>query len=158
MDRTQLYEMIDGFRTAMFATLTPEGVISSRPMFVAKREHDVLWFVADFYSEAASGVRTFEHATASFQSPLLYLSVAGEASVVDDPALVERWWKDAWVAWFPDGPADPNLTLIRLDIRSADVWDLRGKAGLATAARVVTSIVARQLEGSTEAGPRHLSL
>lgn len=158
MDKTDLFDLVDRFRTAMLSTLTPEGVITSRPLFVAHRDGNTLWFVTDFYSEAASGVRTFEHANATFQGTLSYVSLAGDAEMVDDPARVQRWWNDTWSAFFPEGATDPNLALLKLEVRSADVWDLRGKAGLATAARVVTNLVSRQLEDVARPETRHLAL
>ena len=146
--RDAVLEAIDGFRTTMLTTVSPEGVLHARPMVVASREDNVLWFATDIDSTAVDEVRLFEHANVTFQSPMLYVSVSGPAAVVDDPSKIAELWNDTWAAWFPSGRDDPDLVLLRLEGRSARMWDLRGAKGIKAALRVLTSFVGHSLDAT----------
>ncbi len=41
----------------------------------------------------------------------------------DDPAMIDKLWDKQVEAWFPGGKSDPNLTLLRLDIDTAELWE-----------------------------------
>jgi general stress protein 26 len=53
-----------------------------------------------------------------------YVSIAGVARVTHDPTKVEQLWSPAAQNWFPDGPTDPNLALLAVEIRHAEYWDV----------------------------------
>ena len=63
-----------------------------------------------------------------------FACLAGEIRESDDPAMVDKLWSKPVEAWFPGGKNDPNLALIRFDIRDAELWEtdmsLLGKAKL----------------------------
>ena len=69
-----------------------------------------------------------------------YLSVAGQARVVRDRALVERFWNDAMKAFFPGGKDDPDVVLIEVAVDTIEYWDgpgsWIGKAATFVVARV----------------------
>jgi general stress protein 26 len=52
-----------------------------------------------------------------------YVSVAGRASLVRDAARAAELWSDRVAAWFPEGPQDPQLVLLRVDVDDAQFWD-----------------------------------
>ena len=52
-----------------------------------------------------------------------YVSVAGNARIVDDRAKVEALWSPAMKLFFPGGKDDPNLRLIHVQAESAEYWD-----------------------------------
>ena len=54
-----------------------------------------------------------------------YVSVSGRASVVEDDARKKRMWSKFAQAWFPGGPEDPDLALIRVQIEEAEYWNVR---------------------------------
>jgi general stress protein 26 len=54
-----------------------------------------------------------------------YVSVSGRADVADDPARKEQLWSKFAQAWFPAGPQDPDLALLRIRIEQADYWDVK---------------------------------
>lgn len=39
-----------------------------------------------------------------------------------DDARIERYWNPVVAAWYPNGKADPHLTMFRLDCRDAQMW------------------------------------
>ena len=60
------------------------------------------------------------------------MSLTGHASVVDDVAKKKELWNGGVEAWFPQGPEDTSVVLIRVDGDSAEYWDAPG-GRLATA-------------------------
>ena len=43
-----------------------------------------------------------------------------------DPARIEKYWNPIVAAWYPEGKADPHLTLLCLDVTDAQVWISEG--------------------------------
>lgn len=52
-----------------------------------------------------------------------YLSITGHARVLREPALAARFWKKADEVWWPDGPGDQHVRVLRLDPQIAEMWD-----------------------------------
>ena len=52
-----------------------------------------------------------------------FACLAGEVSVDNDPAQIDKLWNKQVEAWFPGGKSDPNLMLLRFDIDSAELWE-----------------------------------
>lgn len=52
-----------------------------------------------------------------------FACMAGNVTVDNDRAQIDRLWNKQVEAWFPGGKEDPNLTLLRFDIDSAELWE-----------------------------------
>ncbi len=52
-----------------------------------------------------------------------FACMAGTVSVDNDRAQIDKLWSKQVEAWFPQGKEDPNLTLLRFDIDSAELWE-----------------------------------
>jgi general stress protein 26 len=53
----------------------------------------------------------------------LFACLAGTVATHDDRAQIDKLWNSQVEAWFPGGKSDPNLTLLRFDIDSAELWE-----------------------------------
>jgi general stress protein 26 len=62
----------------------------------------------------------------------VYLSISGPASVTRDMARTTELWNSEQQAWWPGGPDDPNVQLMRVELERAEMWD--GPASSAVAA------------------------
>ena len=120
-------ELLDGERFGMFTTTAPDGTLMSRPMALQEVEFDGdLWFYA------ARGSRKMEHIAAhpevnvAVSSGSTWVSLTGDAEVVDDAQRKRDLWNAGVQAWFPDGPDAPEVVLIRVDASSAEYWDTPG--------------------------------
>ncbi len=70
-----------------------------------------------------------------------YLVVNGEASIVTDRKKIEELWSPVVKIWFKEGKDDPNISLIKVEPKSAYFWDTDGNQMinfLKMAASVVT--------------------
>ena len=125
-DVRKLGEMIKGIKFAMFTTVMPDGTLRSRPMATQEAEFDGdLWFFTDADSAKVHEVEQDRHVNVSYADPdgQRYVSVSGTASVVRDPAKARELWTPAMKAWFPDGPGDPAVALLRVRVQHAEYWD-----------------------------------
>lgn len=52
-----------------------------------------------------------------------YLSISGQASVKRDGVKAAAIWKKTDDVWWPDGPDDPNVRVLRLVPEKAELWD-----------------------------------
>jgi general stress protein 26 len=52
-----------------------------------------------------------------------YLSITGRASILRDTACAAAIWKSTDQVWWPDGPDDPTLRVLRVEPKIAELWD-----------------------------------
>jgi general stress protein 26 len=126
-DVAKVAELIRDFRFAMVTTVNTLGELVARPLTVQEAEFDGdLWFIVarDSHEVAELGVNPV--AGVSFASNDTWVSLTGTAQQVDDPARVKEYWNPFVEAWFPDGPDDPNVTLIKFSASGAEYWDSPG--------------------------------
>lgn len=91
-------------------------------------EHGPIWFFASI--DAAIVQKLQQHhgngdrAIATFvdKGHDLFATVHGSLSIDKDRAVIDRLWNRFIAAWFEGGKDDPNLTLLRLDAESAEIW------------------------------------
>ena len=50
------------------------------------------------------------------------MSVSGRATIETDAELKKAYWLPELERWFPNGPDDESVALIRLDAEHADWW------------------------------------
>ncbi|MBB3156342.1 general stress protein 26 [Microbacterium proteolyticum] len=137
----KLNELLKKFRFAMVTTRAEDGALHAHPLTVQETESDGdLWFIVGTHASAVAHVRRDPKVGLAFSSDSTWLSLAGEAEVVDDLAKLKELWSTSVEAWFPDGPESPDVTLLRVNTLSGEYW---GSAGgrIATAIALVTSKV-----------------
>ena len=50
------------------------------------------------------------------------LMLSGHVEIVRDPELKSQLWQDGWEIYYPQGPTDPDFTVLRLRPRKAKGW------------------------------------
>jgi general stress protein 26 len=142
-DREHLYDLLKGFDTAMLVTYPTGGPAHARPMAVAELRPDVdTYFVTSIDSPKIEEIEENPSVTLTFQSATQFASLSGRVQVVRDRALIERFWKAAWKAWFPQGRDDPTITLLKFDAERGEYWDDSGLHGLKYLFDVATAMAA----------------
>jgi general stress protein 26 len=71
-----------------------------------------------------------------------YLSITARARVVRDTAKIAQVWRKTDEVWWPGGPSDPNVCLLRIEPLNAELWD-----GPASTARTVFEFAKAWLTG-----------
>ncbi|MGR3758398.1 MAG: pyridoxamine 5'-phosphate oxidase family protein [Tranquillimonas sp.] len=109
--------------------LAGSDAVDPRPMTAIPdekgEEHGPLWFFTatdTSLSRALSGpvpaVATF---TAKGQD--LFATIRGTLTRSDDRQVIDRLWNPFVAAWYPEGREDPTLTLLRMDLHEAEIWE-----------------------------------
>jgi general stress protein 26 len=126
--RTQLWTLIKDIRFAMFTTRHANGHLHSRPMTTQNsgmENDDCLWFFMSRSGEPVADLMADPIVNIVYANPsdASYVSVSGNAEVVEDMTRKQQLWSTMAQAWFPGGAADPDLALVRVSIVHADTWD-----------------------------------
>ncbi len=126
-DINKLTDLARDIRIAMFTTVDGEGHFVSRPMAQQEIEFDGdLWFFSDRSSSAVAHIATNPHVGITLSSSDVWISIDGDAEIVEDQAKAKDLW-NSWVeAWLPQGPEDPSVVLIKVNGHSAEYWDTPG--------------------------------
>ena len=123
----KLRELLAEFPIAFMVTVHA-GSVTARPIGVVG-DHaafdGTLWFLTDRRSRKAGLIGAGCVTSLLFQDDKrgAYLSLTGQAAIVDDSAIVRQLYTPVQRAWFPDGPEDPELIAVRYDVDGGDFWD-----------------------------------
>lgn len=122
----QLSKLIEKVQIAMLTTQQADGTLRSRPMSTQQAPFDgTLWFITDKETAKTEEIRQHHAVGISYADPgrQTYVSVSGTAQVVTDREKVREFWHEGHKIWFPDGPEDPNVVLLRVDVDQAEYWE-----------------------------------
>lgn len=134
-------DLINDVRTCMLVSIDEAGKLVSRPMATQEVRFDGdVWFFAEADSPKVRNVRANANVNVGYAGSSSWVSLSGTAEIVRDPAKNEELWNAFAGVWFPDGPTDPNVVLIRVHAESAEYWDSPG-GKVATAIALVRSKV-----------------
>ncbi len=75
-----------------------------------------------------------------------FLSVTGRADMMRDIDKARALWSNEAQAWWPKGPTDPDVRVLRVVPDSAEYWDTRGNS-----ITVALKLTAARLSGSPPA-------
>ena len=122
----KLKKLIDEIRVCMFITNTTGDQEHTRPMAtIEAEENGTLWFFTDVRSLKVEEVNQQREVHLVYAHPgkESYLDVWGRAEVITDRQQVVDKWSHIVKAWFPDGVADPNLGLLKIQPVEAYYWE-----------------------------------
>lgn len=126
--RDKIWDLIKDIKVAMMATWDEDShKAHARPMMALETDEfdGTLWFFTSRDSRKAQEVSESHEALLNYAEPkgMNYVSVSGQATLVDDREKIVELWTDYARIWFPDGIDDPNLTLLRFDADEAEFWE-----------------------------------
>lgn len=127
----KLGELIKDIRIAMVTTVQADGTLHTRPLAALKYENDgQLWFFTAVDSAKVDEVTHDMRASVAFAdiAEEAYVAASGTADIVNDRERIRKLWTTFAEPWFPQGPDDPNLALLRVHVERAEYWTSPGKA------------------------------
>jgi general stress protein 26 len=122
----KVIDMIKDMHVGMLATRGADGHYHARPMAASDTTFDgSLYFLTDVES---GKVHDLEHegevlVTFADQAKHKYVSLRGRGIILRDRASIRDHWTQEAKPWFPKGPDDPNIALIKVGIEEAEYWD-----------------------------------
>ncbi len=118
--------LVKDIKMAMLTTVAADGSLRSRPMATLSTDFDGdLWFFTSDDSPKVDEIIEDQHVGLAYSSfeKQEYVSVSGVAGLVRDPERARELWTPAAKVWFPAGPTDPHLVLLRVSVKSIEYWD-----------------------------------
>jgi general stress protein 26 len=122
----KLYDLINEVKIAMMTTAEPDGSLHSRPMYShTVDEAGDIWFYTRARTPKVAELAKDSQVNLAYSDPhgQTYVSVAGKAEIVRDQAKVKAMWSEGLTTWFPKGPDDPDIALIRVHPSEGEYWD-----------------------------------
>jgi general stress protein 26 len=120
---------IAGVRYCWLVTEPETGVANARPMGrVLSDENDwTIRFVTGGRSRKASDIRRASEVELIFQRDQddAYVVLSGKATLIERPSEVDRLWKAAYDAYFPNATERANAAFIEVDVARMELW-IRG--------------------------------
>ena len=127
-DQKTLWTLIKDIKFGMLTHRHTNGVMHSVPLTTQNKSGDEgseLFFFISSKGEIARSMAQDSNVNISYADPGddNYVSVSGNGSIIDDQAKKEELFSLFAKAWFPGGPTDPDLALLRVDIGHVEYWD-----------------------------------
>jgi len=116
----------------MLTTRADDGTLHGRPMSnngAVEYDGDS-WFFAEDGSRKVTEIEGDPAVELGFidSAAATWINVEGAASVVrDDVERKQALWLKDLERWFPNGPEDPNVVLIKVRARHIDAWSRDGE-------------------------------
>lgn len=90
-------------------------------------EQGLIWFFTRADTDLARSIEEGKGAMMVVQDgQKFHACVAGELTLQHDTDRIDKYWNPVVAAWYPEGKADPHLTLLCLDVSDAQVWISEG--------------------------------
>jgi general stress protein 26 len=121
----RVWDIIEKVGIAMLTTRF-DGGLRARPLEARPdRGTGIIWFLTDLRSGKDEEVAASPDVGLVFidAGDKAYLSITGRAEILRDPAQAAEIWKSTDRMWWPGGPDDPTLRLLRVEPKTAELWD-----------------------------------
>lgn len=151
-ERKKVAELIKDFRFAMFVTRHTDGKLVAHPLTVQEAEFDGdLWFLVSKKSSPVADLAADSQANVSLSSSNSWVSLSGTARLVEDREKIKELWNPMVEAWFPEGPDDPFVGVLKFSAESAEYWDSPGGTIATVFSFVKSKLTGKQYDGGENA-------
>jgi|SRR6185312_17214708 len=120
----RVWTIIERVGVGMLTTQGPGG-LRARPLEARPdRSSGLIWFVTDLRSSKEHEIKLDHEIGLVFidRTENAYLSITASANVLRDHKIAASIWRVADNMWW-DGPRDPNVGLLQVIPRTAELWD-----------------------------------
>lgn len=124
-DVSRVWDIIEKAGVGMLTTRFGEG-LRARPLEARPdREEGVIYFITDVRGAKDDEIKAAPEVcfVVIDAKEKAYLSISGHAQVKRDRAKAAAIWRKTDDVWWPDGPGDPNVRVLRVVPEKAELWD-----------------------------------
>jgi general stress protein 26 len=144
-------DLIRAARLAMLTSVDPDGRLVSMPMATQDVEFDGdVWFIAERDSHKVRNIRDNRQVNVAYSDSGSWVSLSGEAEVVDDTDKLAELWNTFTDAWLEGGPENPNNILIKVESTSAEYWDTPGSKVVQVANLLKAKVTGKTYDADNE--------
>ena len=123
----KIAELAKGIDFAMLTTVDENGDFVSRPMAQQRTDFDGnLWFLSSRDSRKVAQLTANPRVGVALTSRDVWVSVNGTAEVLTDGDKAEELWSPQMEGWFPQGPRDDSVVVVKVTGETAEYWDTPG--------------------------------
>jgi general stress protein 26 len=112
----------------MLSTQDVDATPIARPVMPVSIEPEGrVWLFTGIDGDIAGDIRRDPRVQMLFvnQEKDVYASLIGAAEVLHDPRKAREIWSASAGVFYPNGPDDANLGLVRIDVHRGDYWDMK---------------------------------
>lgn len=121
----RVWDIIEKGGVCMLTTQFAGG-LRARPLEARPdRDAGLIFFVTDIRSAKENEIEAAPDVGLVFIDPgdKAYLSITGRARVLKDADKTRAAWRKTDEVWWPGGPDDPDVCLLRIEPFTAELWD-----------------------------------
>jgi general stress protein 26 len=121
----RVWDIIEKVGVGMLTTRFAGG-LRARPLEARPdRTAGIIWFLTDVRSGKDEEVMAAPDIGLVFidAGDKAYLSITGRAEILRDTGRATAIWKSTDQVWWPGGPDDPTLRVLRIAPETAELWD-----------------------------------
>jgi general stress protein 26 len=137
----RVFELIGEIRVALLTSLDAHGRFHTRPLQTMQVGTDrTLWFFTAWNSPKVRELDADVRVSVAYADLArhVYVTVAGTATLLRDAQKAKELWSLEQRAYYPDGPSDARLALLRVDMEQAEYWLAPGPLSYLVAAAKAT--------------------
>lgn len=125
-----LIDILNDVDVVMLTSISEEGKLVARPMQTQELEYDGdLWFITMKHTDKYKEIEANPTVNISVVGKS-YASISGTAKIVDDRERLDKHWNKIYEKMFDTHPKDPNLTMVKIEMDSAEYWDTGNRTGM----------------------------
>jgi general stress protein 26 len=143
----KIKEIAESANTCFFTTKKGQES-ESRPMALQDvDEGGSLWFLSDINSHKNKEISENPYVELYFinNSKYEYVFIKGEARILKDKALIEKYWTPFASAWF-EGPDDPNISLIEVQAKDGYYYETKENKIIAMSKMLFAAVTGKPME------------
>ena len=125
-----LWKRLAKLRFAMLTSHDRSGELVSRPITTQQAEEaGTVWFFVSAHGGFADDLTADARVVLSYADPSdsFFAALRGRGEIVHDREKARELWNVMAQAWFPGGPDDPQLAVLRVDVEHGEYWDSAGR-------------------------------
>ena len=152
-------QLVKDVNVCMFTTINDNFEIFSRPMVTTEvDDQGNAWFFTNEFSEKVHEISRDNNVTLIYSNPKTntYVNVKGTCTVVVDRSRINELWTPMLKAWFPEGPDDPKLCLLKVVTDNAYYWN-HSSSKMSVFFSMLKAIAKKEKIDSGEIGKLNLS-
>ena len=154
----KIKELAEGINFCFFCTDLNHPPFESTPMSVQEvDDQGNIWFLASKDSDKYRNIKLNKQVQLYFSDPssMKYLSLFGNAEIVDDQNRIDKYWNKFVEGWFEKGRTNPNIILFKIKPEHAHYWDTKHHKLISYAITLIKS-VGGDLEDQGREGQIHI--
>jgi general stress protein 26 len=121
----RIWDLLELTGVGMLTTRFGDG-LRARPLEARPDRHGgVIFFIIDVRGLKDDEIEADPHVclTMTNAHDNAYLSLTAHAAVLRDPLLAAKYWKKTDDVWWPGGPEDKYVRVLKLEPLRAELWD-----------------------------------